>query len=58
MFKNVVYLVMRSVHYMISDTYCDEPVAVFCDEAKAQKYVEEHGMDEYTYVDINVLDAD
>lgn len=49
---------MRSVHDSCGNVDYDEPISAYYSEAEAQIYVEEHGIDRYTYIEIDMLDAD
>ena len=49
---------MQSVYYSNANIDVDEPVAAFYNEESAQKYVEDHGIERYTYIEIDMLDAD
>ena len=56
--NSTIYLIMRSVHDSCGNVDYDEPVSAYYSEAEAQRYVEEHGIDRYTYIEIDMLDAD
>jgi hypothetical protein len=36
----------------------DIPICAFYNEELAQKYVEDHGMDRYSYIEIDMEDSD
>jgi hypothetical protein len=55
-YPNVIYLIVKQpIPYSMCE---DIPICAFYNEELAQKYVEDHGMDRYSYIEIDMEDSD
>lgn len=55
-YPDTVFLIVKqSIPYSMGE---DIPICAFYDEELAQKYVEDHGIDRYSYIEIDIEDSD